>query len=51
MRIFYCAKYMAREEQDLAAGAVMEATLEEGQGGDNPGEGDLVSSVWGGVGE
>jgi hypothetical protein len=34
-----------REEQDLAAGAVLQATLEEGEGDASPEEGDLVSNA------
>lgn len=36
-----------REEQDLAAGAVLTAVLEEGEGGPTPQEGDLVGCVRG----
>jgi uncharacterized membrane protein YhiD involved in acid resistance len=37
-----CLPPLYREEQDLAAGAVMQAVVAEGEGGASPADGDLV---------
>lgn len=39
-----CAVTACREQQDLSAGAVLQAVVQKGSGDNNPKEGDLVSA-------
>jgi len=40
--LLFTVRHSCREDQDLRAGAIMTAVVEEGEGKNSPGPGDLV---------